>query len=326
MGLGSVLIIRPGALGDAILTLPALRALELAGAESLTILGTLPSWQFVRHSHAGLRVRDFSSSVWLNLFAEGIPLSAAARAALARVQRAVVYLTGETAAVRSALNAAGVKEILCAAPPTLREPAGACAARHAAAVLVEALQPWVERQTLEQALRPLDQTDDAFLTVSEEERIRALAQLGYDTTPAGGFFALHPGSGSAAKCWPAKNFAKLIVELACVRGVTPLVFFGPADEGVRQAVEAALPPGVQWEAVHNRPLREVLALLTVSRGFVGNDSGLSHLAARACKTWVLFGPTDPQRWAPLGEHVEVLRAPGGEMERLSVSEVSNAVA
>jgi heptosyltransferase-3 len=127
------------------------------------------------------------------------------------------------------------------------------------------------------------------------------------------------------KCWPAERFAKLLVEVSCNQGVTPLVFFGPADESVREAFEAAVPPGVMWECAAERTQREVLALLSQCRVFVGNDSGLSHLAARACPVVTLFGPTDPRRWTPLGPRVRVLEAPGGKMDSMSVDTVAETV-
>jgi ADP-heptose:LPS heptosyltransferase len=56
--------------------------------------------------------------------------------------------------------------------------------------------------------------------------------------------------------------------------------------------------------------------------FVGNDSGVSHLAAAAgAPTLALFGPTTPEVWSPLGPRVATLRAPKGAMTEISVEEV-----
>jgi len=91
MSLGNVLVIRPGALGDAVLTLPALRALYDAGADSVTVLGIPSSWAFLHPSQCPVRIADFSSSTWLGLFADGATLSTQARAILENTQTAVVY-------------------------------------------------------------------------------------------------------------------------------------------------------------------------------------------------------------------------------------------
>lgn len=317
--LGHTLVIRPGALGDAILTLPALHALRLAGAASLTVLGTPASWAFVRLAHDGLRVRDFSSTEWLGLFAEGARLGASAKAALARTQTAIVYLNGDTAYVERIMREHGVQRILCAPAPTAQSVDSTV---HASARMLEPLSifPEISAQ-LNRAIRITTVAADPFLATDETDVVHALAKLGCDAAPEGGFFALHPGSGGRAKCWPARNYAKLLANLSA-RGMTPLVFFGPADDEVREDFESSVAPGLDWECPAGRPLREVLALLTCCRGFVGNDSGMAHLAARACPTLALFGPTDPAVWSPLGKNVQILRAPNGDLARLSVEDVA----
>jgi heptosyltransferase-2 len=166
---------------------------------------------------------------------------------------------------------------------------------------------------------------DTFLKLSEDERCRALYGIGLDAAPPRGFIAMHPGSGGRRKCWPAERYARLAVKLACRDGAVPLVFFGPADSAVRDEFETAMPPGIEWQAADCRPLREVLALLSSSRGYVGNDSGMTHLAAHACPTVVLFGPSNPHVWAPLGKNVRIVQAPDGELARLSVDEVQTHV-
>jgi ADP-heptose:LPS heptosyltransferase len=68
--------------------------------------------------------------------------------------------------------------------------------------------------------------------------------------------------------------------------------------------------------------RALGALLRKARAYVGNDSGVSHLAAAfGAPSIVLFGPTDPRVWAPLGPRVRTLRAPDGRLEQIEVAEV-----
>jgi ADP-heptose:LPS heptosyltransferase len=77
----------------------------------------------------------------------------------------------------------------------------------------------------------------------------------------------------------------------------------------------------------DRPLVVVAAILRRARAFLGNDSGISHLAGMlGLPTLALFGPTDPALWAPLGPRVRVLRSESltdlgvnrvaGELERI----------
>ena len=325
-GLKHTLVIRPGALGDSVLTLPALHALRLAGAENLLVLGTTASWGFARQDHNGLRIRDFASSEWLGLFSEGAPFGECARAALSRIQSAVVYLSGDTSSAERALKAHGVQRVLTIPPP--QAVARDVTAPHASRQLTGALSPWISAETIERAhalaLALQDAQHDCFIQLDEVEKHRALYGIGLDAVPSSGFVAIHPGSGGVKKCWPPQRFARLAVELACHDGVVPLVFFGPADAATREAFEAAMPPGVEWQPVDSRPLREVLALLSLSRGYIGNDSGLSHLAARVCPTLAIFGPSNRDVWCPVGSRVRIVQAPDGQLERLSVDAVQDA--
>jgi len=315
------LVIRPGALGDSVLTLPALHALRLAGAENLLVLGTPASWGFARQDHNGLRVRDFASSEWLGLFSESAPFGECARAALSRIHSAVVYLSGDTAPAERALKAHGVRNVVVIPPPLAAGPGNA---PHASRQLTNGLSAWISAECIEQAHAVHDSAHDCFLQLDEVEKHRALYGIGLDAAPAGGFVALHPGSGGIKKCWPPQRFARMAVELSCHDGVVPLVFFGPADDATRDAFEAAMPPGVEWQPVDGRPLREVLALLSLSRGFIGNDSGVSHLAARVCPTLTIFGPSHREVWSPLGARVRIVQAPEGRLESLSVDAVQEA--
>ena len=122
--------------------------------------------------------------------------------------------------------------------------------------------------------------------------------------------ALHPGSGGPRKCWPAARFAQVAASLL-QHGWQVLMIEGEADRvpvgQVLAAMEsAALKPAA---VMRNLPLRLLAAVLGRCRAYLGNDSGISHLAAAAgTRCRVIFGPTDPAVWAPVGENVEVLTA------------------
>jgi len=137
-----------------------------------------------------------------------------------------------------------------------------------------------------------------------------------------GFLALHPGSGSPSKNWPADRFAALAEALAPRQRV--LIVEGPADRDAASRVRALLPGAV---IARDLPLRVLGALLSGAGLYVGNDSGVGHLAAAyGARCLVLFGPTDPDVWKPLGPRVRVLRAPGGHLDALDVSAVSTSQA
>lgn len=120
----------------------------------------------------------------------------------------------------------------------------------------------------------------------------------------GEFVMLFPGSGSATKNWSEKRFARLALEIEDRMGMRPLAVLGPAEENFHPLFDDFGIPAVSMLS-----LATVASLAGFAAGFVGNDSGVSHLAAAAGASGVvLFGPTDPERWRPLGQ-VTVLSAP-----------------
>jgi heptosyltransferase-3 len=116
---------------------------------------------------------------------------------------------------------------------------------------------------------------------------------------------IHPGSGSPSKCWPW--FEELSNQVP-----DSVVLIGPCESKFQT----------------DRPRLEGLGLQAVAdeirscRTFIGNDSGITHLAAYwGCPTIALFGPTDPQIWGPIGRRVTILRkTPLGD---ISVNEIRN---
>ena len=134
----------------------------------------------------------------------------------------------------------------------------------------------------------------------------------------GEFVMLFPGSGSQKKNWPAKCFARLALEIEDRMRMRSLAVLGPAEEDLRRLFH-----DYKIAAASMLSLATVAALADFAAGFVGNDSGVSHLAAAAGARGVaLFGPTDPERWRPLGR-VTVLSAP--DLEALQVTTVLDAL-
>jgi heptosyltransferase-2 len=78
--------------------------------------------------------------------------------------------------------------------------------------------------------------------------------------------------------------------------------------------------------IQDLPLPALGALLARSTAFVGHDSGISHLAAAVGAPCVLlFGPTDPAIWAPANPGVRVLTAPDGDLAKIAVEQVAEAL-
>lgn len=114
---------------------------------------------------------------------------------------------------------------------------------------------------------------------------------------------IHPGSGSTAKNWPLQAFISLAVELRR-KGLKVAFLAGPAEEAVGIARQLAL--GGQ-EVISGLSVGQVARLLSTVKLYVGNDSGITHLAGLVgAATLAIFGPTDPTVWAPLGPRVQVI--------------------
>jgi len=121
---------------------------------------------------------------------------------------------------------------------------------------------------------------------------------------------LHPGSGSKKKSWPLDRFLDLLNYLQKNVGSKILAVIGPAEGGeIERAFEK-----MKWEMGPDAPLLakgfslpELASLIEGCRVFIGNDSGITHMAAAlGIPTLALFGPTDPKVWAPRGENVTIV--------------------
>jgi len=109
---------------------------------------------------------------------------------------------------------------------------------------------------------------------------------------------IHPGSGSPRKNWPAERFAALARRLHRSESARIAIVRGPADE---EPVERMLThcPEVQPTILADLSLPQLAAVLGDCQCFVGNDAGITHLAAAlGLPGVVIFGPTDPRIWAP----------------------------
>jgi heptosyltransferase-3 len=130
-----------------------------------------------------------------------------------------------------------------------------------------------------------------------------LQQAGIDTDSA--LIVLCPGSGSVDKCWHLDNFLSLAEQLKS-NGAEPLILLGPAE--IERFIPHRLLDISRTAAfLADLSLTEVLQVLCVADAYIGNDSGITHLAAAiGLHTIALFGPTDPAAYRPLGPNVCII--------------------
>lgn len=161
-----------------------------------------------------------------------------------------------------------------------------------------------------------------FLRPEEEAWGREwLRAQGWDeTTP---LLGCHPFSSVASKEWGLTNFAILLQWVRKELGWLPIVF---GSLGEREKAEKLAAEGKGVAAAGKLSLRQFIAVAKWCTGFIGGDSGPIHLAAAlGVPTVALFGPTDPHRSGPLGNHVWVAKSPTKRMEDLSVETVRELV-
>lgn len=129
--------------------------------------------------------------------------------------------------------------------------------------------------------------------------------------PPGRWLALHPGSGSELKNWPEENWRGLVAGLVETTDLKLLLVGGEA-EGERLKRLAAPIPLERVQLAQSLPLSTLAAQLNYCLGFVGHDSGISHLAAAVgLPGIVLWGPTVAEVWKPLGKRISVVSSSRG---------------
>ena len=145
----------------------------------------------------------------------------------------------------------------------------------------------------------------------EEDRF---AERFWAARPGNPGIAVHPGASGPRKRWPARHFAEVGRSLSRVPNCRLLLLEGPLDGETVKEVRAGLAEdSARWETVSIQDLSRLAAVLSRCRLFIGNDSGITHLAAAlGVRTIALFLDTDPRVWAPRGPRVELLRRPGVE--------------
>ena len=294
-----ILVIRGGAIGDFILTLPALKAFRDARPHAhMEILGDKHIAVIAENRFYAQAVRSIEYGALARFFARNSELPAELTDYFASFDVIVSYLYDPDRIFETNLRRCGVENLICG-PAKIVENAG-----HAAGQLA----------------RPIEE-----LGIKSRRFCRKNFSFGgkiaslpanFSASAPQPIIAIHPGSGSHERTGHWKT------GLACFQGGSRsanlaglVVVSGEADEAPDQALER------EWKSRDVRfakslPLPRLAAILERSV-FIGHDSGISHLAAAAgARCTLLFGPTDPNVWAPKNDNVRILRRAKCKAERL----------
>ena len=288
------MVIRGGALGDFILTLPALRLLRESFPHAhLEILGYRHIAGLAQFAGYADAVRSIESGSLAGFFARDGELAPELIEYFASFQQVISYLFDPDEIFASNLRRAGVRHLIAGSAKITGE-------EHAARQLARPLEKLA--LYLEDAA--------AWILPNDEKAIDP------------NLTAIHPGSGSETKNWPLPRFVELAQRLLVQDEKQRLLLIGGEADFNRLGVLAAALPNKRYEIAENLPLIALARELRSCALFLGHDSGISHLAAAlGIPSVLLYGPTDPVIWAPQNPQVRVLRAASGKLESIEVAEV-----
>jgi glycosyl transferase family 9 (putative heptosyltransferase) len=332
----SILVIRPGAIGDALLSFPILNALrEPYDGTRITLVSNAQVLPLALAFGVAEQTFDFQDIQWSELFSSNGIRTSSMRDLLAQTDPAICWMRDPESIVEHNLKTSGIEHVIIA-------PGRPSAGEHLHIVdyLARTLGlPNRETQFFAPIMRRPNESSSASVGARVDkgwlggplwspvgEEYSRLATIKTPEIATKRFVAVHPGSGAAEKCWPISRFTEVIKRL-WKQNQPVLLLSGPADT---KRVEDLLkylsrPPAPEmFKTLTDAPLLEVAQHLQQCMCYLGNDSGITHLAAMlGVPTVAIFGPTDPKIWRPIGPFVKVLH--GHTLEDVSVDEVMGAI-
>jgi heptosyltransferase III len=278
---GRILVIRGGAIGDFILTLPALAALRKQVRQThIEVLGYPRVASLAKLAGYANEVRSIEARALAGFFAGKGDLDAALREYFASFNIIVSYLYDPDEIFQE--NIARCSKAQFIAGP--HRPAET-----------------EEIHATEVLLKPLERL--AIFGADPVPRIPVPAR-----PPGSGpkTLAIHPGSGSESKNWPEEHWTELLKMIAAGTGWRLLLIGGEAEHGRLQRLSSIVPIDRLTVAV-DQPLTDLAVRSASCHAFLGHDSGITHLAAAVgLRGIALWGGTNPNIWRPRSDQFELL--------------------
>lgn len=287
-----ILMVHAGGIGDLLLSLPAMRAFRRAFPDSaLELLGFPERLALIAHDLRAAAVHSIDQAGLAHFYLEGATLPRRLAEFFSSFSAALLIGRSRAETFAGNLLRAGLNPVVFLSS------------------FPEEGQKLHVTDFLLQGLRSLGfEGDESFAPLRLSPEVQAEAAEWLDKTgwkKGGRILAIHPGSGSPSKNWDPGKFAR-VADWAGERAFI-LLISGPAQDGreeVLRAVKKARP-----FVLDRLPLPHLAAILGECAAFLGNDSGITHLAAvMGIPTAALFGPTDPAVWGPRGPGVRIIAA------------------
>ncbi len=275
------LVYHTGGLGDFVTAVPAIKAWNRRNPGLRKILLGKPATGILG-IHEGLfdEVWDAESAVFSRLYLPDGPLVRSLTERLSRVKAALVFTSAGSPLVSHVRRFACARLLAHAPRPVQR-------------IHVCAYHLALVTKRLKMSARHVPRLTPCPACAHEADELLGKRKA---------FAVLHPGSGSARKNWPARRFIAVAHELEG-KGLSIAWIAGPTEEGRYQVPSS-------HTVIRNAPLPVLVHVFARANLYIGNDSGVSHLAAASgAPSVVLFGASDPVQWRPLGESVTIISAP-----------------
>lgn len=282
---GKILVVRGGAIGDFILTLPALAALRKQFPRTqIEVLGYPQVASLAKLAGYANEVRSIEARPLAGFFARHGDLEQGLSEYFGAFNIIISYLYDPDEIFHD--NIARCSKAQFIAGPYRPNEAESV---HATEVF----------------LKPLER-----LAIFGADPVPRLNVSAVGRQDAGGTLAIHPGSGSDKKNWPEEHWQELLKRIVTDTRSRVLLIGGEAEEGRLQRLSSIIPIERLKVALH-QPLTELAGRLAGCEAFVGHDSGITHLAAAVgLRGIALWGETNPNIWCPRGGF-ELLREERG---------------
>ena len=302
MNLARIVVVRGGALGDGVVTLPAIHSLTAGSPQAQ--LGIIGSPHLQRLAMPEVFI-DQGSTACTWLFADGTEVDddSPTGQLLARADLVLAYTPhGCDSAFSRNLQAVCSGDLLHWDPRPKKKDC------HIVDHLLAPLQ--------QAGMTTSTRIPSIQLTESDRTRGETIMAERREEQP---LVLLHPGSGGADKRWPLQSF-QVLAEQLTGDGLSCAMICGPAED-----TDSQIKPTSEVALIRQDCLSDLIALSAAADLFVGNDSGPGHVAAAVgTPTITLFGPTNPAIWRPLAPYSHVVNAPDGALELLEVADVRRA--
>ncbi len=135
--------------------------------------------------------------------------------------------------------------------------------------------------------------------------------------------AFHPGAGKVSNTWSSDKFIELIKKIYVQYNNYILITSGWTDDIIVQKIKDELnKSSIKYEVLNNAPIKNLGAILAMVDLYITNDTGTMHIAGYSgAKLIALFGPTDPNEWAPITMTSHYIKSVSDNINEIFVDEV-----